>query len=229
MQNLALRRQVRGQHGSFTGRQSLLQRALGVGQQFIQIFPPQHFDHIQQIGLIDQRQAGGLLAVRRRAARRRGRIQTLIRPPIHLLAGRLARDGVQGFLQQRPVNRLGQESRQPDVLIAFAIGGDGVGGQRDNRNARLLSGQRADFLGCLHAVHFRHVHIHQDDVIGPLRQFLQCLRAGGNGGDLKPHARHHGFDKPGVDVIVLGQKNSHLLPACRPVARRQQMRGFSRG
>ena len=80
-------------------------------------------------------------------------------------------------------NRLGDIVIHSRLQAQFPVALHGVGGHGDNGNMMIsdCGSGIADPAGRLHSVHFRHLHIHEDEIVGEDLQRLQRLRAVGNG------------------------------------------------
>ena len=65
----------------------------------------------------------------------------------------------------RPVDQLADIVVHADVQAGFLILRKGVGGHADDRRSACRAGQSADLAGGLQPIQFRHLHIHQDQVV----------------------------------------------------------------
>nr|WP_230625960.1 hypothetical protein [Cupriavidus necator] len=111
--------------------------------------------------------------------------------------------------EHRRVDRLGDMVAHAGGQAALAVLGQGVGGHRDHRQA----GQArlgADAARGLEAVHARHLHVHQRQVVGLHRQALQRLHAA-----LRRIGRDAGllqqvYRDLAVDLVVFHQQHAPL-------------------
>ena len=89
---------------------------------------------------------------------------------------------------------------------ALAILSHGVRGEGDDRDVPSCAGLRAANLRrCFHAVHIRHLHIHENEVKCIYRERVQCLSAGDDVCDVVASLfQKHGCEQS-VYRVVLGQ------------------------
>ena len=156
--------------------------------------------------------------------RRRGEDRFVGHVGLRLVVGdRHGGDGCRGFgvAFGEHVGRTLQRLRQPswldglgDVVVhagveePFPVALQRVGGHRDDPRLRGRGDVRADPAGGLHAVHLRHLHVHQHDVVGPLFEHREDFEpvAGDIGRVAEPTQQADGNLL--VHLVVLGKENS---------------------
>jgi hypothetical protein len=79
-------------------------------------------------------------------------------------------------------------------------------GQRDDGNTAHRSIQLANDLGSGRAVHFRHLDVHQDEIVRDSLDGFDGLRAIGDDVDQMTEPAEHHFDEQLIDRVVLGDE-----------------------
>ena len=112
------------------------------------------------------------------------------------------------------IDRFGQEVIHPGIQAQRLILGEGIGCHGDNRQFSVFR-HGADAAGGLQAIHHRHLHVHQYQIVAPFLQALDGLTT--VLGDIDRKAEHftQQFDRHFlIHPVVFGDQN----PAAREVA-----------
>ena len=111
------------------------------------------------------------------------------------------------FLLAEGLAQVSAHSRRKAVLDVVR---KRIGRQRDDRDLRPRVTERTDRARCLEPVHLGHVHVHQDEVIGPLPHRLERLEpVAGEVSRQVELGQHRAHDKL-VGGVILGNEKPRL-------------------
>ena len=116
----------------------------------------------------------------------------------------------QDFLQRQGFNGLAEVVVHAGIEATFAVSLQSIGRERhdwDPAVERVLGFETADFTSGGEAVHFRHVTVHQDDVVALSLHGDKNLIAGGGHVARAAKALQQFLDVHLVDAIVLGNED----------------------
>ena len=150
----------------------------------------------------------------RRLARRRRRGRRARRRPDQRMVPQRRR---QAFDQQRLADRLGDEIVHAGIAARLHVVGERIGRHRDDRDGAPRPAQGTNGAGGLEAVHFRHPHVHEDDVEA-LRTAARssAARPVCGDGELEVERPHQPGKHQLIGSVVLRQQNAATAAAAAP-------------
>lgn len=116
-----------------------------------------------------------------------------------------------GFAELIEADGFREEVVHAGLEATFTIAGEGVGGEGDDDagiGGGVLAFAKADLGGSFEAVHFGHLAIHEDEVMGVVEGGGEGIAAVGGEFDLEAEAGEHAADDELIGGVILGDEDA---------------------